>query len=148
MRPTADSEWVHVICALFCPGTKFNYGQPNQTIVLKPRKESDLAKQPSCMYCKSNNGQPVACGHIHYQCPSVFHVTCGLHAGASFELRDWPIMAQPVCSHHNGPADISASLESSKHKFIDGDWVFAKRANDKYFKGNLPTLDNFIVLLL
>eukprot|EP00475_Leptophrys_vorax_P016201 TRINITY_DN22655_c0_g2_i2.p1 TRINITY_DN22655_c0_g2~~TRINITY_DN22655_c0_g2_i2.p1 ORF type:complete len:355 (-),score=74.69 TRINITY_DN22655_c0_g2_i2:89-1153(-) len=122
-KPTSESKFVHVACALWMP-------EVNPLVV--PYRLGNIKKlrfQTSCSLCGKRKGACIQCGEK--KCPFSFHVTCALISGCcSMELysRSGQVLTEPVafCWQHSVISNYRVSVPNSFSRL-----VFLRRELDK-----------------
>ncbi|KAM7495364.1 hypothetical protein LguiB_029973 [Lonicera macranthoides] len=81
LKPTADGQWAHVVCAVYVPEVFFGDPEGRQGIDCSrvPRRRWEQR----CYICGCKNGCAIECSEP--KCPLGFHVTCGLKEELSIE---------------------------------------------------------------
>jgi hypothetical protein len=78
LRTTVDERWVHVVCAIWIPGTHLTFIQgPGEIEYLRDIDISDVpqaAFRKTCYLCRRSGGACMDCAEPG--CGKSFHVTC------------------------------------------------------------------------
>ncbi|TKR87477.1 hypothetical protein L596_011868 [Steinernema carpocapsae] len=108
MKQTSDSQWVHVICAIWINETCF--GNP---VFMEPVQNADkaieLRKNLKCVVCRERMGACIQCSFG--TCARAFHVFCGVRA--NFEMTTQEIdnnsdvvIRKALCPEHCSDQDV------------------------------------------
>lgn len=109
-KKTTCGKWVHVICALFTVGVKFQ-----NNILMEPvniLKIPNTNRNKGCMYCSYAIG--ICCKCSQPNCKSWLHITCAQKANCLKEINEKKnkIAFRAYCSEHR-PVDESSRRLSS-----------------------------------
>lgn len=87
LKRTTANNWIHVVCAVWTPETKFEDAKSLDLVEGVPQVQKARWDQV-CKLCKSNNGGAcVACHHCHAN----FHIGCAHTAGFTFGFDITPV---------------------------------------------------------
>ncbi|GAA6088771.1 lysine-specific demethylase 4C isoform X6 [Tachysurus ichikawai] len=139
LKPTTDSRWAHVMCAVGLPEAKF--------IDIVKRNPIELSAVPAqryklkCIYCHKRMKKIVgaciqcSCG----RCPTSFHVTCAHAAGVTMEPDDWPYVVSIICHRHQSRSSNTKS-KGSRTELAEGQTVIAKHKNLRYYSCRIASV--------
>ncbi|XP_044577206.1 lysine-specific demethylase 4C-like isoform X2 [Cotesia glomerata] len=129
VKRTSDGRWAHIFCALLIPGVTFKdsvHKDPINVLTIK----HDMVKQ-QCSYCKQNTGVVLNCR----LCCNSFHPSCGLVAGAAFDIPAYDFVEFKVtCNEHN--------KSKEELDIRQGDKVWAKHRNKRYYQATVESIDS------
>lgn len=110
LKPTTDSRWAHILCALCFPGVTFS-----SPTTLEPIEVGTISAVllSTCAFCNGRHdcsnvfyrGVCVSCSELG--CQKTFHPTCALVNGVRFTLSSTGRLVSSCCS--TGPLSSSSS---------------------------------------
>ncbi|XP_008559898.1 uncharacterized protein LOC103580058 isoform X1 [Microplitis demolitor] len=136
VKRTSDSRWAHILCALLIPGVTFKdsvHKDPINVLTIK----HDMVKQ-QCSYCKQITGVVLSC-HL---CRTSFHPSCGLVAGAAFDIPAYDSNEfQVTCRGHKN--EIKKTFDIRQ-----GDKVWAKHKNTRFYQATVDSIDSHMFCMV
>lgn len=136
VKRTSDGRWAHIVCALLLPGVTFKdpiNKDPINVLTIK----TDMLKQQCCC-CGQKDGACLSCR----QCNALFHPSCGLVAGATFDIPAYNLQElQVMChGHDNGKEKIPMIRQSET--------VWAKHRNTRYYKAKVDSINDTLFYMV
>lgn len=113
-KTTCREKWVHVICALFTEGVKFQNNNRMEPVNIS--KIPEINHNQKCVFCKMNHG--VCCKCTQLNCEYWLHITCAQNANSLLEVieKGNKIKFQSFCIQHK--PDDSPSTRRISSNFV------------------------------
>lgn len=109
-KTTSMGKWVHVVCALFTEGVKFE--DNNQMEPVNISKIPDIYHNKKCVFCSKILG--ICCECTRPNCQNWLHITCAQKSNCLVEVaeKDDKIKFESYCPQHK-PVDGATRRISS-----------------------------------
>lgn len=137
LKPTSDTRWAHIVCALALPGIFFDQPAIREPIVVS-RMVREKVVFVNCVFCAGRSDSssvfyrgvclPCAGSSAGKRCGRAFHPTCGLVNGVQFTVGLDGLFSGCCCSISSRPV---AKKKVPQHVNV-GQQVFAKHPNGRY----------------
>lgn len=112
-KTTSEGKWVHVICALFTEGVKFENKNLMEPVNIS--KIPEINRNQKCVFCKKTLG--ICCECTQPDCGFWLHITCAQKANCLLEVvgKNDKIQFQSFCKQHKPVDDSTASRRISSN---------------------------------
>ncbi|XP_073029681.1 uncharacterized protein [Primulina eburnea] len=118
LKPTADSKWAHLVCAIYVPEVFFS--DPDGRESIDCSKIPERRWKQECYVCESKKGCVIDCSEPN--CKLAFHVTCGLKAELCIEYRQRKNRGAVVAAFCAAHTDLwKKQVQTGKFKIVARD---------------------------
>ncbi|KYN05401.1 PREDICTED: lysine-specific demethylase 4C-like [Cyphomyrmex costatus] len=136
LKRTSDSRWAHILCTLMVPGATFKDAINKDPINVLTIITDSLWKK--CCFCSQDSGACLKCN----QCNNVFHPSCGLVAGAIFNIPVYTSQEfQVTCNEHDEGKEKVPQIRQ-------GETVWAKHRNKRYYQAKIEAIEDILFYMV